>query len=56
MEERLTAIKQERTELKKKFVDADDAWLDGIEDVSPASSDLLSVTVYYPTIPGGASR
>lgn len=56
LEERLKAIKQERTELKKKFVDADDAWLDGIEDVSLASSDLLSVTIYYPAIPGGASR
>ncbi|MGD0954149.1 MAG: helicase-related protein [Methanotrichaceae archaeon] len=56
LEERLTAIKQERIELKKKFVDADDAWLDGIEDVSLASSDLLSVTIYYPAIPGGVSR
>ena len=56
LEERLKAIKQERTELKKKFVDADDAWLDGIEDVSLASSDLLSVTVYYPAIPGGAGK
>ena len=56
LEERITAIKQERTELKKKFVDADDAWLEGIEDVSLASSDLLSVTIYYPAIPGGVSR
>jgi len=56
LEERLEAIKKERSELKKKFVDADEAWLGGIEDVSLASSDLLSVTVYYPEIPGGAGR
>jgi len=56
LEERLKVIKRERTELKKKFVDADDVWLDGIEDVSLASSDLLSVTVYYPAIPGGAGK
>jgi superfamily II DNA or RNA helicase len=56
LQERLEAIKKERSELKKKFVDADDAWLGGIEDVSLASSDLLSVTVYYPAIPGGAGR
>lgn len=56
LQERLKAIKQERSELKKKFEDADEAWLGGIEDVSLASSDLLSVTVYYPAIPGGAGR
>jgi superfamily II DNA or RNA helicase len=56
LEERLMAIKRDRSELKKKFIDADEAWLGGIEDVSLASSDLLSVTVYYPAIPGGVGR
>lgn len=56
LQERLEAIKKERSELKKKFVDADEAWLSGIEEVSLASSDLLSVTVYYPAIPGGTGR
>ena len=56
LQERLEAIKKERSELKKKFKNADEAWLGGIEDVSLASSDLLSVTVYYPAIPGGVGR
>jgi superfamily II DNA or RNA helicase len=55
-QERLETIKLERSDLKKKFEQADGAWLGGIEDVSLASSDLLSVTVYYPAIPGGIGR
>ncbi len=56
LETRLEAIKQERVELKKKFDESDQLWLEGIDDVSQASTDLLSVTIYYPAVPGGASR
>lgn len=56
LKERLEAIKLERSDLKKKFEDADLVWLEGIADVSIASTDLLSVNVYYPAIPGGAGQ
>jgi len=56
LETRLEAIKQERVELKKKFDESDQLWLEGIDDVSQASTDLLSVTVYYPVTPRGANR
>lgn len=56
LEKRLEAIKQERAELKKKFDESNQLWLDGLDDVSQASTDLLSVTIYYPAVPGGAGR
>jgi superfamily II DNA or RNA helicase len=56
LKERLEAIRTERIDLKKKFEDQELAWLQGIEDVSLASTDLLSVNVYYPAAPGGAGR
>ncbi|OPY50646.1 MAG: putative ATP-dependent RNA helicase [Methanosaeta sp. PtaU1.Bin060] len=56
LDKRLEAIKQERAELKKKFDESDQLWLEGIDDVSQASTDLLSVTIYYPVTPRGANR
>ncbi len=56
LEKRLEAIKRERAELKEKFDESDQLWLEGLDDVSQASTDLLSVTIYYPAVPGGASR
>ncbi len=55
LEKRLEAMKQERAELKKKFDESDQPWLEGLDDVSQASTDLLSVTIYYPAVPRGGS-
>ncbi|HQN31743.1 MAG TPA: hypothetical protein PKX20_11505, partial [Methanothrix soehngenii] len=56
LDKRLEAIKRERAELKEKFDESDRLWLKGLDDVSKASTDLLSVTVYYPAVPGGVGR
>lgn len=50
VELRLIGIKKERTALKERLLkDGDDqAWLDGIDSVSMASSDLISVRMYEP--------
>jgi superfamily II DNA or RNA helicase len=55
LEDRLEAIREERSALRAKFEEADQSWLQGIDDVSLASSDMLSLTVYYPAAPGGIS-
>ena len=52
--ERLTQIKAERRALKEKLMrEEPQEWLKDIDRVSRASSDLLSIAVYYPTHPGG---
>lgn len=52
--ERLDSIKKERAELRRKFEEHGMSWLSGIDDVSLASTDLISVTIYYPATPGGS--
>jgi hypothetical protein len=52
--ERLMQIKAERRTLKEKLIrEEPQEWLEGIDRVSRASSDLLSIAVYYPAHPGG---
>jgi len=51
---RLEELSSERKALKLKLMrDEPQEWLQGIDDVSLASSDMLSVVVYYPARPGG---
>jgi superfamily II DNA or RNA helicase len=51
---RLEELRSERKALKLKLMrDEPQEWLQGIDDVSLASSDMLSVVVYYPARSGG---
>ena len=53
---RLEELRSERKALKLKLMrDEPQEWLQGIDDVSLASSDMLSVVVYYPARPGGST-
>ncbi len=53
--ERLAQIRAERQALKDKLMRAEpQKWLEGIEEVSLASSDLVSIVLCYPAYLGGA--
>ncbi len=53
---RLEELRSERKGLKLKLMrDEPQEWLEGIDEVSLASSDMLSVVVYYPARPGGSA-
>jgi superfamily II DNA or RNA helicase len=53
---RLQELSSERKTLKLKLMhDEPQEWLQGIDEVTLASSDMLSVLVYYPARPGGSA-
>jgi SNF2 family DNA or RNA helicase len=42
-------VKKQRREMKERLKESDESgWLEGIDDVEVASTDILTVTLYYP--------
>jgi superfamily II DNA or RNA helicase len=52
VEERRQALVAERREMKEQLVQREGegaaGWLEGIDDLSPGSFDMLTITIYYP--------
>ena len=51
--QRCSKIIDERKQMKKKLEDeAPKEWLEGIDEISVGSTDIMAVTLYYPTMEG----
>jgi hypothetical protein len=50
VEERMRELSEERSHLRDHLTSADNevAWLEGIDDLTPAAYDVLAVTIFYP--------
>lgn len=48
-QEKCEEVKKQRREMKERLKESDESgWLEGIDDVEVASTDILTVTLYYP--------